>query len=111
MNRVRMQMGLMQIAIVVLTLITAAIHFSLVFPSVMFILNALGYLTLLAALYLPLPQLSGYRHLVRWALMGYAALTIVLWVVMGSRIPIAYVAKVDELALIVLLWLESRQSS
>jgi hypothetical protein len=111
MNQAKTQLGPLQVGVVSLTVITAVIHFTLVFPSPMFILNGLGYLTLLAALYLPIAQLTGYHRLVRWALVGYTALTVVLWVVMGSRIPIAYVAKVDELALIVLLWLESRQSS
>jgi hypothetical protein len=107
----RAQLDLLQIGIILLTLITAVIHLSLVFPSVLFILNGLGYLALLGAFFLPIPQLTGYRTLVRWALVGYTALTIVLWIVMGSRIPIAYVAKVDEVILIVLLWLDSRQGS
>ena len=108
-NQVRAQLDPLQVGIILLTLITAVIHLSLVFPSILFILNGLGYLALLGALFLPIPQLTGYRALVRWALVGYAALTIVLWILMGSRIPIAYVAKVDEVILIVLLWLDSRQ--
>jgi hypothetical protein len=107
-NQVRAQLDPLQVGIILLTLITAVIHLSLVFPSVLFILNGLGYLALLGALFLPIPQLTGYRALARWALVGYTALTIVLWVLIGSRIPIAYVAKVDEVILIVLLWLSSR---
>jgi hypothetical protein len=110
-NQARAQLDPLQVGIILLTLITAVIHLSLVFPSVLFILNGLGYLALLGALVLPIPQLTGYRTQVRWALVGYAALTIVLWILMGSRIPIAYVAKVDEVILIVLLWLDSRQGS
>ncbi len=110
-SQARAQLDPLQVGIILLTLITAVIHLSLVFPSVLFILNGLGYLALLGALFLPIPQLTGYRTLVRWALVGYAALTIVLWILMGSRIPIAYVAKVDEVILIVLLWLDSRQGS
>ena len=34
-----------------------------------------------------------------------------LWVIMGSRTPIAYFDKLIEVVLIVLLWIESRQSS
>jgi hypothetical protein len=108
MNQTRTQLGLLHVGIIVLTVATAVIHFTLVFPSVIFILNGLGYLLLLAALVLPIPQLASYRSLVRWALLGYTALTIVLWVIMGSRIPIAYVDKLIEVVLIVLLWLESR---
>ena len=47
--------------VVVLTLIAAAVHLSLLFPDPAFILNGLGYLALLAALYLPIPQLVPYR--------------------------------------------------
>ncbi len=111
MNQTKVQIGPLQIAIILLTVATAVIHFTLEFPSVMFILNGLGYFTLLAALYLPIPQLASYRRLIRWALIGYAALTIVLWAITGSRIPIAYVDKVIEVVLIVLLWLDSQQSS
>ncbi len=111
MSQTKVQIGPLQIAIILLTVATAVIHLTLEFPSVMFILNGLGYFTLLAALYLPIPQLANYRRLIRWALIGYAALTIVLWAITGSRIPIAYVDKVIEVVLIVLLWLEGRQSS
>ena len=109
MTQQRGQIGLLQIGIIVLTLATAIIHLQLVFPSVLFILNGLGYLGLLGALYLPIPQLAGYRPLVRWALMGYAVLTIILWVISGSRIPIAYIDKAMEIVLVILLWLESRR--
>jgi len=111
MSQTRPQLGPLQIAIIVLTVATAIIHFTLVFPSVLFILNGLGYLALLAALYLPVQPLAGYRRAVRWALLGYTALTVLLWVVMGSRIPIAYVDKVIEVALIIVLWLDSRQGA
>ncbi len=96
--------------IIVLTLGTALIHFSLAFPDPGFILNALGYLTLLAALYLPVPQVARYRNAVRWVLIGYAALTISLWILFGERIVIGYTAKILEVALIVLLLLEARRS-
>ncbi len=103
------QMGALQWGIILLTIATAVIHFSLLFPDVLFILNGLGYLALLAALYLPIPQLANYRHWVRWALLGYTALTVILWVIMGSRTPLAYIDKAIEVILIILLWLESRQ--
>ena len=96
--------------IIVLTLGAALIHFSLAFPDPGFILNALGYLTLLAALYLPVPQVARYRSVVRWVLIGYAALTISLWILFGERIPIGYTAKAIEVVLIVLLLLEARRS-
>ena len=47
------------------------------------LLNALGYLGLLAALPLPIPQLARFRPITRWALVDYAALTIALWFLMA----------------------------
>jgi hypothetical protein len=38
-----------RVGVVLLTLIAAAVHLSLLFPDPAFILNGLGYLTLLAA--------------------------------------------------------------
>jgi len=105
-----LKFGLLQIGIILLTLATAVMHFILIFPDTIFILNALGYVGLLAALYLPLPFLSDYRPVVRWALIGYTALTIVLWIFIGARGPYAYTTKTIEVVLIVLLWLESRRT-
>ena len=42
--------------VVLLTLIAAVIHLSLLFPDPAFILNGLGYVMLLAALYLPIAK-------------------------------------------------------
>lgn len=95
--------------IIVLTLATALIHLQLNFPDPVFIMNGLGYLTLLAALYLPLPQLLRYRNTIRWALIGFTVLTIFLWLLFGARIPIGYIDKVIEVALIVLLLLDARR--
>ncbi len=94
--------------IVVLTLTTAFIHLQLNFPDPMFILNGLGYLALLAALYLPVPRLARHKNIVRWALIGYAALTILLWVLIGARNGLAYADKAIEVALITLLLIEAR---
>jgi hypothetical protein len=93
--------------IVLLTFATAVIHLQLAFPDPVFILNGLGYLALLAALYLP--QLARYRNLVRWVLVGYAALTVLLWILIGARTPIGYIDKAIEVALISLLLLEARR--
>jgi hypothetical protein len=95
--------------IVMLTLATALIHLQLAFPDPVFILNGLGYLALLAALYLPIPQVASYRNAVRWVLIGYTALTIFLWILFGARIPIGYTAVAIEVALIALLLLEARR--
>ncbi len=100
----------LRIGIIILTLGTAFIHLTLAFPDAVFILNGLGYLALLAALYLPIPQLTQYRHLVRWTLVGYTALTIFLWFLFGARTPIGYIDKLIEVALIVLLIVEVRRN-
>ncbi len=103
-------LGPLQYGIILLTVATAAIHFSLLFPDPLFILNGLGYLALLLALYLPLSALESYRHLIRWTLLAYTAVTVVLWIFIGSRVPIAYIDKAIEVALIVLLWLEGQRA-
>jgi len=100
----------LRIGLIVLTVGTALIHLYLGlqgFP--LFILNGLGYLTLLAALTLPIPRISEYRNLTRWVLVGYAALTIFLWILVGARNSIGYTDKIIELALIALLVLEARR--
>jgi hypothetical protein len=95
--------------IVLLTLATALIHLQLAFPDPVFILNGLGYLALIGALYLPIPQIAPYRNVVRWVLIGYTALTLFLWILIGARTPIGYTAAAIEVALIALLLLEARR--
>ncbi len=96
--------------IVALTIIAALVHLSLSFPDPVFILNGLGYLALLAALYLPIPQVAHYRNLARWVLIGYTALTLVLWFAIGLRTPVGYITAAVEAALILLLLLEAYRS-
>ncbi len=95
-----------------LTMITALIHLSLSFrlpdgSGLIFLLNGIGYLALLAAIYAPLAFLARYRSLFCWILIAYTALTIVLWIFIGAYDLIAYIAKGVEVALILLLWLEA----
>ena len=102
---------LLKFGIIVLTAATAAIHLYLGLKGIpLFVLNGFGYLGLLAALTLPLPRISEYRNLVRWVLVGYAALTILLWILVGARNSIGYADKVIELALVALLILDARGS-
>ena len=101
---------ILRIGIIVLTLGTALIHLSLNFPDPGFILASLGYLTLLAALYLPVPWVARYRNIAQWVLIGYAALVIFLWILIGERNLTGYVDKAIEVALILLLLLEVRRS-
>ncbi len=103
--------GPLRIGVILLTVGTAVIHLYLGFQGFpLFVLNGLGYLGLLAALILPIPRISEYRNLTRWVLVGYTALTIFLWILVGARNAIGYVDKIIELALIALLVLEARNS-
>ncbi len=110
---------MLRIMISLLTLATATIHFRFFIsdPSgeVIYGLNALGYLTLLAMLYLPIPLLDNLRWLVRRMLMGYAAVTIVAYIVFGIvnrewTVPLGPITKLIEVILIGLLWWEERRS-
>ena len=103
----------LRISIIVLTVATAAVHLYLGFHGLpLFVLNGLGYLTLLAALYGPIPRLLPYRNAVRWLLVGFAALTILLWLVItgGNSTTIGYVDKAVGVLLIILLVAEARVS-
>jgi hypothetical protein len=103
--------GLLRIGVILLTVGTATIHLYLGlqgFP--LFVLNGLGYLGLLAALILPIPRISEYRILVRWVLVGYTALTIFLWILVGARNAIGYTDKAIEVCLVALLLIETRLS-
>lgn len=103
--------GLVQIGIITLTVVTAVIHLALNFPSLWFILNGLGYLALLSALYWPARLLWGRRFQLRWGLLAYAAITILAWLVMGDKqMTLGYITKAVELALIGLLLVENYQA-
>jgi hypothetical protein len=102
------------VGIFLLTLATAGIHLYLAltafaymglnFGVALFILNGLGYLGLLAALQLPIPQLARFRSAARWTLVAFTALTIVLFFLMAPEYTIVgYVDKAIEVALIALL--------
>lgn len=107
MTQAHPRFGALQIGIIVLTVTTAVIHFALAFDW-LFIANGLGYLALLAALYVPVSALLPYRQWARWGLMLYTAVTVVMWVFIGARTAVAYVDKLIEVLLIALLWLEDQ---
>jgi hypothetical protein len=120
-SRVSVGLGL-GVGIFLLTLATAVIHlylaftaipyFGLNFGVVLFILNGLGYLGLLAVLQLPIPQLARFRSAARWALVAFAAVTIVLFFVMAPLYDfIGYVDKAIEVALIALLLADAYTAS
>jgi hypothetical protein len=64
-----------QIALIVLTAVTALIHFERAIQDpdirILFIMNGLGYFALLAAFYLP--RFQRFHNAVRWTFIAYTA--------------------------------------
>ena len=77
-----------QYAIIILTLITASMHFAAALdkqlfpdgPDPLFILNGLGYLGLLGAYFLPIGFFQQRHELVRRGYMLFAIITIAAWI-------------------------------
>ena len=97
--------AVLTVAIVGLTLATAYIHLSL--GGLLFTLNGLGYLGLAALIAIgaaaPIAIVERFSWFPRVALMGYAALTIVGYLVMGPYFTLGFIAKGIEVTLIALL--------
>ena len=96
---------LLTAAIVALTLATAYIHLTL--GGLLFTLNGLGYLGLAALIVIgaaaPVAIVQRFSWFPRIALIGYAAITIVGYLVMGPYFSLGFIAKGIEVALIGLL--------
>ncbi len=107
------RLSAVQIGIILTTLATALIHFSLLFPDVLFILNGLGYLTLLAAYFLPIDLVRKNHNLVRWLFIAFVLVTILAWIVMGDKSwpagSLGYLTKLIEVVLIILLLVDRQQ--
>jgi len=92
-------------AIVGLTLATAYIHSTL--GGLLFTLNALGYLGLAGLIVIgavaPVAMVERFSWFPRIALIGYTAMTIAGYLVMGPYFTLGFVAKGIEVALVVLL--------
>lgn len=102
-----------KIGIFLLTVVTAAIHLTLAIKyfgdvySYLFILNSLGYITLLVAYFLP--QFARYHQQVRWLFIAFAAVTILAYIVVNIGhlfSPVGLITKIDEALLIVFLYLD-----
>ena len=111
-----MKLSLRHYGIIVTGLITAYLHISL-YPDIMFTLNGLGYLGLLAAYFLPMPIFQQRHKLVWWGMVGYTLLTIVLWVAIGNHTFVAgtssavgYYAKAAEIFLLACLWADKSKA-
>jgi hypothetical protein len=111
-------------AIIILTLITALVHFYLNFNTGTFVfqpiftLNALGYLALLVALFWPpaflAGMLKGRETLLHYVFIGYTAVTIVAYFAIngagGFTNVIGLGTKVVEALLIFALWQHLRSA-
>jgi hypothetical protein len=89
--------------VIMLTLLTAAIHASL--GGLLFTLNAAVYLALAVAMILP--AIAPFRWLARLALIGFTVATIAGWLLFGARFQLAYIDKAIELALLCFLAIEA----
>jgi hypothetical protein len=93
------------VAIVALTAATAYIHLGL--GGVLFTLNGLGYLGLAGLIVVgaaaPFAMIERFSWFPRVALMGYAAMTIAGYLVMGPYFSLGFIAKGIEVALIAVL--------
>jgi hypothetical protein len=112
----------LRIGVIVLTVITLLIHAYLGLSSlgapdmqslaILWILNAVGYLGLLLSFLGYVPFFKG--KLVEWALIAFAIVTILAWVLMSGVLKpgyhdiLAYITKVDEVVLIIATFLYSR---
>jgi hypothetical protein len=127
-RNVLQRLGLLPVMIIGLTAYAAIYHFYLAYylfewmasgakavPGVqmlviLFILNGLGYLALVSALYLP--ALQHVRRITSFLLVGYTALTLMLWYLLGNRSTeglMDYSVPLVEGVLIVLLLVKSWQ--
>lgn len=100
-----------QVAIVALTGATAAIHIAL--GGQLFVLNGVGYLSLLCV-HLAVPDRESYRTYTRNALLGYTSVTVIGYIavqgIAGFSDPLGIFNKLIELGLLNVLW-EDRGSA
>ena len=112
-----MNRSVLRTAILILGLVTALIHLVVLnirmgHLDLLFTLNGLGYLGLLGAFFVNPPIVAGRRRLLSYAFMGFAAVTIVAWVVLGDMDDrLAWATKLDELLLIAALAMNLRNES
>lgn len=104
-KRTRAAGAVLTTAIVGLTLATAYIHSTL--GGLLFTLNALGYLGLAALIVIgaaaPSPVVKRFSWFPRLALLGYTAMTIAGYLVMGPYFTLGFIAKGIEVTLVTLL--------
>lgn len=101
-----------QFGVIGLATMTAVIHLLIGLNEFILLLNGLGYLALIAGIYL-LPPFKGFRGPLTWVLIGYTIVTIVLYFVShpwgyehGSLDRLGLVTKAIEIALAGLVLVE-----
>ena len=98
------------LTVILLTLATAFIHFSLLFPDLIFILNGLGFLALLVLYYLPTSLTLRYHNLIHSVFIGYTIITILAWLAIGDKSwpagALGYFTIIIESVLVILLFLD-----
>ena len=87
--------------IVALAFATGYIHLTL--GGTLFTLNAIGYATLAAAMVVPLAFVAQRRLVVRLALAGFTAMTIVGYLLIGPYFQLGFITKGIEVALLAVL--------
>ena len=116
-----MKLALRHYGIILAGLTTAILHISL-YPDFghldWIVLNGFGTIALLCAYFLPIPYFQRRHRTVFWALVGYIALTIFLWVVFGDKTfifkttaAIGYYAKTAEFILLAFLWADQPKTN
>ncbi len=99
--------------ILITGLVTGLIHLVLLSLqlrefSLMFVLNGLGFLALVALFFINPGFVAERRDLIHYAFIAYTAVTVLAWIFVGTRSLTAYVTKVDEVILIVALFMHLR---
>lgn len=116
MNDARPTLGPLAAGVILLTLGAAAIHLYLApiefgtgatLFGVLFVLNGLGYLTMLAVIYAPLGFLAPFRLAARVILIVIAAASIGAYFYVGVFDTIGWVDKAVEAGLILLVLIET----
>jgi hypothetical protein len=102
-----MDRPLLRLLVVILGIVAGLIHWYLLinFFDIPFLLNGLGFFTLVAAFILEPPIVASRRRLFHYLFIGYTAVTLLAWAAVGDRSTIGYLSVVVELALILALWL------
>ena len=108
----------LRMVVTITAVVTALIHlyyaFLVIGPTealgMLFILNALGFIGLLLAYLGKLSFLRLSHNVITWAFIAFTAITILAWIPMGERSPLAYFTKLDELVLLIALFLGRRSA-